>query len=113
MDQQSGHSDESFVSRLGSAGVGLLILAVAWYFMRLDWVLTAAIATVIVVGSILPPMIGAFAGAAGWFGLAALVYFYYGAKQLAMMLTVIGAIFLIMAIGQVVRHRGAAQRQGD
>jgi len=113
MDQPRIRSDEGLVSRIGGVAVGLLILAVAWYFMRLDWVLTAAIAAVIIVGGVLPPLIGNFAGALGWFGLAALVYFYYGAQQLAMMLAVVGVIFLVMAIAQAARYRRLASGQGD
>jgi hypothetical protein len=105
-------SRESLASRLGGVAIGLLILGVAWWFMTLHWVLTAAIAALIIVGGVLPPLIGNFAGAAGWFGLAALVYWYYGSRQLAMMLTVIGVVYTVLAVGQAMRYR-AAGRQGD
>jgi len=106
---QPNPGDGGFRSRLGGVAIGLLILGAAWWFLRLDWILTAAIAAVIVVGGLLPPIIGSFAGAAGWFGLAALVHFYYGARQLAMLLAVIGIVFTVLAIAQVSRRQPSGQ----
>src|SRR4051812_40606318 len=95
--------------RIGTIAVGLAILGAAWWYLKLDYVITVVIAALIVVSGALPPLIGAFVSAAGWFVVAAVLYFYYGYRQLPGLIAVLGVIFLVVAIAQAVRARRNAR----
>jgi hypothetical protein len=91
--------------RIGTIAFGLVLLAVVWWYLTLDWVITATIAGLIVVTGALPPRIGRFAGAGAWFVVAGVLYFHYGLWNLPGLIAIIGVIFLGAAIAQAVRAR--------
>lgn len=100
--------------RIGAILFGLALLAAVWWYRRLDWVITATIAALIIVSGLLPPRIGSFVGAIGWFVVAGVMYFYYGApgdRQLAGLVAVIGVIFLCSAVAREMRARRAGGRE--
>jgi len=107
MEQRSSRVRGDLARRLWSIAFGLLILGAAWQLLKLDSVVTGVIASLIILSGALRPLWGNFVGAAGFFGLAALIYFYYGAgPQVPILLTIVGAVFLGSAVLQASKARG-------
>jgi hypothetical protein len=113
MEQRSTRARGELARRLWSIAFGLLILGAAWYLLHLDGVVTGVIGGLIIVAGILPPVFGNFVGAAGFFGLAGLIYFYYaGGPQVPILLTIVGVVFLGSAALQASKGRRVYAGQG-
>ncbi len=93
-------------ARLVSTIISLGVVALIWYFLRLDPLFTGALAFVVVLGTLLPGAASSLAWGAGLLGLASLAYFYFGSAQtpLAAVLGVVGAGYLVMGIAQTLRR---------
>lgn len=94
-------------ARLVSTIISLVVVALIWYFLKLDPLFTGALALVVVVGTLLPGAAGSIAWGAGLLGLAALAYFHYGSVQtpLTVVLGVVGTAYLAMGAAQWWRGR--------
>src|SRR6185295_1872505 len=106
MEQRSSRIRGEMARRLWSIAFGLVILGAAWWLLKLDIVVTGVIASLIILSGAFRPVYGNFVGAAGFFGLAALIYFYYGAdRPVPILLTIVGAVFLGSAVLQASKAR--------
>jgi hypothetical protein len=90
-----------FKDGIGLAVIELVALGAAWYFLKLDPPLVAAIGAVIVVSALAPGKWGIVASSVGMFGIAALVQFYYKFTPLAIVL----AIFGLISLGGLLRRK--------
>jgi hypothetical protein len=90
----------------------LVILGVAWWLLGLHWILPSTIAILIVITGLLPPLIGNFVGAIGWFIVAAVVsiYYVYG-WHIPGLLALVGMFYLWSAIAELARARRATGPQ--
>lgn len=77
--------------------VSLLVLALAWYLLKLDSVITLAIGVVIIAGALAPARLSALVSGLGFLAIAGVLEFYYGWRVGAIILAVIGVIDLVRA----------------
>lgn len=76
-----------------TAGAELLVVVLVWQLMGLAIVLVGALAAVIVFCAIVPFRWEWAATLAGFIGLAALCYFYFGSQRLAVVFLILGVVF--------------------
>jgi hypothetical protein len=84
--------DPAFKDRIRFAVIELMVLAAAWYFLKLDPPLVGALAVVFIVSAVVPGRWGIVASGVGMLGVAALVEFYYGFRPLAIVLVIFGLL---------------------
>lgn len=92
---------EPWPRRLAEIGIGLVLLALARYFIGLDWRLVGVIGAIIVIAGCVSGMWGKLIGAAGWLVTAGVIYFVFGQTRAAALVGVIGVISVVMAISEM------------
>lgn len=100
----------SFAGRLPLVLGELAVLGAAWWFLKLDPPLVGALAGVIALSVLVPERFDSLVTGVGMLGLAALVYFYYGARPLA---AVLGVFALVMLATGIPKARGRTSSTRD
>jgi len=89
--------------RLPTMLISLAILGVAWYLLKLDVVITGAIATVIVVSALVPVRYSNLVSGLGLLAIAGVSYFHYGSQTIATLFGLIGLVEVGMGINDLRR----------
>ena len=74
------------------------ILALATFLLQLHWVLVASFAALIVIAGLAPHRWSGLLTGLGMLGVAAVAHFYYGQDRIAILLAIIGLVFLALGI---------------
>lgn len=82
--------------RLASAGIGIAIVAFAWWYMKLHPALGGALLGVVVVSALVPERWGTLTNGVGLLGVAALMHYYFGVTRLAGFIAAIGALMTVV-----------------
>jgi len=86
-------------SRLTSLVLSLGILAAAWYLLKLDTVIAAALLGGIVVTHAVPMRFSRLAGGVCTIGVAGVIYQFYGASTIALVVGAVGLVSILTSIG--------------
>ncbi len=78
--------------RLPLIALQLALLAAVWWILKIDATIVAAIGAAIVISGAVPERYEGLVSGLGMLGLAALVYFYYGQRPLALVLLIFGVL---------------------
>ncbi len=85
--------------------LSLGILGLAWYLLRINEAIVAAIAGLIIISWLVPERFSNLVTGAGMIGLGALLYLrFMGGTQTGLLMGIIGVVFLVMGINDVRRR---------
>ncbi len=89
---------EPIAEKLGMVAIELAILGAAWWYLGLHTYLVGSIAGVIITAGLVPRRFASLLSGVGLLGVAALVYFYFGAPQLAGLMAVAAVVIAILGL---------------
>lgn len=75
-----------------SLAIMLILLAAAWWFLKLHPYLVGGLAACLLLGPAWPPRFAWLGTLLGMLGLAALAYFHFGNQQIAIVFAVLGVV---------------------